>query len=34
MTSHGLNGLRISLSVFNTEDQIDVLVNALHEVVV
>jgi selenocysteine lyase/cysteine desulfurase len=29
MTSHGLNGLRISLSVFNTEDQIDVLMKAL-----
>ena len=26
MTSHGLNGLRISLSVFNSEDQIDVLI--------
>lgn len=34
MTSHDLNGLRISLSIFNTEDQIDVLVNALREVVV
>ena len=30
MTTHDLNGLRISLSVFNTEDQIDVLVAALH----
>jgi selenocysteine lyase/cysteine desulfurase len=29
MTSHGLNGLRISLSVFNTKDQIDILVAAL-----
>jgi len=29
MTSHGLNGLRISLSIFNSEDQIDVLVGAL-----
>jgi len=32
MTSHDLNGLRISLSVFNTEDQVDVLVAALHEI--
>ena len=29
MTSHELNGLRISLSVFNTEDQIESLVAAL-----
>ena len=29
MSSHDLNGLRISLSVFNTEDQIDVLTGAL-----
>ena len=29
MTSHGLNGLRISLSIFNTEDEIDLLVTAL-----
>jgi selenocysteine lyase/cysteine desulfurase len=29
MSSHGLNGLRISLSVFNTEDQIEVLVAAM-----
>ena len=29
MTSHGLNGLRISLSIFNTEDQVDLLVGAL-----
>ena len=29
MTTHGLNGLRISLSVFNCEDQIDLLVKAL-----
>lgn len=29
MSSHGLNGLRISLSVFNSEDQIDTLVSAL-----
>ncbi len=32
MTTHDLNGLRISLSVFNTEDQIDVLVAALREI--
>ena len=32
MTSHTLNGLRISLSVFNTEDQVDLLVAALREV--
>jgi len=31
MMSHGLNGLRISLSVFNSEDQIDLLVEALRE---
>ena len=31
MTSHGLNGLRISLSVFNTEDQVDLLVAELRE---
>jgi len=30
-TSHDLNGLRISLSIFNTEDQIDVLLEALRE---
>ena len=29
MSSHDLNGLRISLSVFNSEDQIDTLVSAL-----
>jgi selenocysteine lyase/cysteine desulfurase len=29
MTSHGLNGLRISLSIFNSEDQVDLLVKAL-----
>ena len=29
MTSHGLNGLRISLSVFNSEDQVDLLVGGL-----
>ena len=32
MATHDLNGLRISLSVFNTEDQIDVLVAALREI--
>jgi isopenicillin-N epimerase len=32
MTTHDLNGLRISLSVFNTEDQTDVLVAALREI--
>jgi len=31
MTTHGLNGLRISLSIFNSEDQIDVLVSGLRE---
>ena len=31
MSSHGLNGLRISLSVFNCEDQIEVLAAALRE---
>jgi selenocysteine lyase/cysteine desulfurase len=31
MTTHELNGLRISLSVFNSEDQIDVLASALGE---
>ncbi len=31
MTSHGLNGLRISLSVFNSEDQVDVLFAGLRE---
>ena len=30
-TSRGLNGLRISLSVFNTEDQLDLLIAALRE---
>jgi selenocysteine lyase/cysteine desulfurase len=34
MMSHGLNGLRISLSVFNSEDQVDLLVTALRDVVV
>jgi isopenicillin-N epimerase len=33
MTSHGLNGLRISLSVFNTEDQVEVLIGALRKLV-
>ena len=32
MTSHGLNGVRISLSVFNSEEQIDLLLGALREV--
>ena len=31
MSSHGLNGLRISLSVFNSENQIEVLTAALRE---
>ena len=31
MMSHGLNGLRISLSVFNDEQQIDLLTAALRE---
>ncbi len=31
MTSHGLNGVRISLSVFNSEDQVALLVAALGE---
>jgi selenocysteine lyase/cysteine desulfurase len=31
MTNHGLNGLRISLSVFNTEDQVEVLSSGLRE---
>ena len=34
MSSHGLNGLRISLSVFNSEDQIDVLTAALRGAVI
>ena len=33
MTSHGLNGLRISLSIFNSEAQVTLLVDALHEFV-
>ncbi len=32
MTSHGLNGIRISLSVFNSVDQVALLVAALGEV--
>ena len=32
MSSHGLNGVRISLSVFNSEDQVDLLVQALGEI--
>ena len=32
--SHGLNGLRISLSIFNTGDQVDLLVAALRELAV
>ena len=31
MMSHGLNGLRISLSVFNSEEQVDLLMSALRE---
>jgi selenocysteine lyase/cysteine desulfurase len=31
MTSHGLNGVRISLSVFNSEDQVDTLVGGLRD---
>jgi selenocysteine lyase/cysteine desulfurase len=31
MTSHGLNGIRISLSVFNSVDQVALLVAALGE---
>ena len=33
MMSHGLNGLRISLSVFNSEAQVDTLVGGLRELV-
>ncbi|MCG6950507.1 MAG: aminotransferase class V-fold PLP-dependent enzyme [Acidobacteria bacterium] len=32
MMSHGLNGLRISLSIFNSEDEIDFLVKALRRI--
>ena len=31
MTSHGLNGLRISLSIFNSEEQVDVLVGGMRK---
>lgn len=31
MSTHGLNGLRISLSVFNSEDQVDTLVGGMRE---
>ena len=31
MSTHGLNGIRISLSVFNSEDQVDTLVSGLRE---
>ena len=31
MTSHGLNGLRLSLSIFNSMDQVDTLVGGLRE---
>jgi selenocysteine lyase/cysteine desulfurase len=31
MSSHGLNGVRISLSIFNSEEQIDVLTAGLRE---
>jgi len=31
MTSHGLNGLRISLSIFNSEEQVDVLIGGIRE---
>jgi len=31
MTSHGLNGLRLSLSIFNSKDQVDTLVGGLRE---
>jgi selenocysteine lyase/cysteine desulfurase len=31
MFTHGLNGLRISLSVFNSESQVDLLVTAIRE---
>jgi selenocysteine lyase/cysteine desulfurase len=33
MTTHGLNGLRISLSIFNDEAQVDLLVKTLRETV-
>ena len=31
MSSHGLNGIRISLSVFNSEEQVDLLVGGMRE---
>ena len=31
MTTHGLNGLRISLSIFNSKDEIDLLAEVLRE---
>ncbi len=31
MTTHGLNGLRVSLSIFNSEDQVNLLLTALGE---
>ena len=33
MSTHGLNGLRISLSVFNSADQVDTLVGGLRELI-
>jgi selenocysteine lyase/cysteine desulfurase len=33
MSSHGLNGVRISLSVFNSEDQVALLVRGLRELI-
>jgi selenocysteine lyase/cysteine desulfurase len=32
MFTHGLNGLRISLSIYNTENQVDLLVAALRQI--
>jgi selenocysteine lyase/cysteine desulfurase len=32
MMTHGLNGLRISLSIFNTKDDIDYLITSLKEI--
>jgi selenocysteine lyase/cysteine desulfurase len=31
VSSHGLNGLRISLSVFNSEDQVELLLQGMRE---
>jgi len=31
MSSHGLNGVRISLSVFNSEEQVDILVDGMRK---